>query len=304
MTAGKEVAKSAAKKRGLGRGLEALLGPKAAAEALPLQAMPGDQLRSLPIDAMVPGKYQPRRSMDEAKLEELASSIRSQGVIQPIVVREQLGADGKGGRTYEIIAGERRWRASQRAGLREMPAVIRVVDEVKELMVQHVFGVAGGFCSPLCVDVESVMFPVGNSGAELPCVRKLCTQNDTGTTCPCKQCRWVVTEFTLDADSSIQRIFKWAGLTRNIAITYSDHNRCFQLHARWRGEHRLEKSKIGDGDKHHDDFSGCLERCQACCRISKAVKLYAHPVHEAKVKAADLAVFIPLVTVIDDTASR
>ena len=129
MTAGKEVAKGAAKKRGLGRGLEALLGPKAAAEALPLQAMPGDQLRSLPIDAMVPGKYQPRRSMDDAKLEELASSIRAQGVIQPIVVREQLGADGKGGRTYEIIAGERRWRASQRAGLAEIPVVVRVVDD-------------------------------------------------------------------------------------------------------------------------------------------------------------------------------
>ena len=129
MTAGKEVAKSAAKKRGLGRGLEALLGPKAAAEALPLQAMPGDQLRSLPIDAMVPGKYQPRRSMDDAKLEELASSIRAQGVIQPIVVREHIGADGKGGRTYEIIAGERRWRASQRAGLAEIPVVVRVVDD-------------------------------------------------------------------------------------------------------------------------------------------------------------------------------
>jgi ParB family chromosome partitioning protein len=129
MTAGKEVAKSAAKKRGLGRGLEALLGPKAAAEALPLQALPGDQLRSLPIDAMVPGKYQPRRSMDDARLEELASSIRAQGVIQPIVVREHIGADGKGGRTYEIIAGERRWRASQRAGLAEIPVVVRVVDD-------------------------------------------------------------------------------------------------------------------------------------------------------------------------------
>ena len=129
MIAGKDVAKGAGKKRGLGRGLEALLGPKAAAEALPLQALPGDQLRSLPVDAMVPGKYQPRRSMDDAKLEELASSIRAQGVIQPIVVREQLGADGKGGRTYEIIAGERRWRASQRAGLSEIPVVVRVVDD-------------------------------------------------------------------------------------------------------------------------------------------------------------------------------
>ena len=94
-----------------------------------LQAMPGDVLRTLPVDAMVPGKYQPRRTMDDAKLEELASSIRAQGVIQPIVVRERLGADGKGGRTYEIIAGERRWRASQRAGLAEVPVVVREVDD-------------------------------------------------------------------------------------------------------------------------------------------------------------------------------
>ena len=129
MSVGKDGAKGAAKKRGLGRGLEALLGPKAAAEAPPLQAMPGDVLRTLPIDAMVPGRFQPRRTMDDAKLEELASSIRAQGVIQPIVVREQLGADGKGGRTYEIIAGERRWRASQRAGLSEVPVVLRVVDD-------------------------------------------------------------------------------------------------------------------------------------------------------------------------------
>ena len=129
MTVGKEAAKGGAKKRGLGRGLEALLGPKAAAEVPALQAMPGDVLRTLPVDAMVPGKYQPRRTMDDAKLEELASSIRAQGVIQPIVVRERLGADGKGGRTYEIIAGERRWRASKRAGLAEVPVVVREVDD-------------------------------------------------------------------------------------------------------------------------------------------------------------------------------
>jgi ParB family chromosome partitioning protein len=121
-----EAVKGSARKRGLGRGLEALLGPKAAAEAPALQAMPGDVLRTLPVDAMVPGKYQPRRTMDDAKLEELASSIRAQGVIQPIVVRER---GGKGGRTYEIIAGERRWRASQRAGLAEVPVVIREVDD-------------------------------------------------------------------------------------------------------------------------------------------------------------------------------
>ena len=121
-----KAAKSAAKKGALGRGLDALISAKQPALQ---QAMPGDTLRTLPVDAMVPGKYQPRRSMDDARLDELASSIKAQGVIQPIVVREQRGADGKRGRTYEIIAGERRWRASQRAGLAEVPVVVREVDD-------------------------------------------------------------------------------------------------------------------------------------------------------------------------------
>jgi ParB family chromosome partitioning protein len=114
---------STARKRGLGRGLEALLGPKAAAEAPPLEAQPGDMLRTLPLDSLTPGKYQPRRTMDQGKLGELAESIKAQGVIQPIVVRDL------GGKSYEIIAGERRWRASQLAGLTEIPVVIREVDD-------------------------------------------------------------------------------------------------------------------------------------------------------------------------------
>jgi len=117
-----------AKKRGLGRGLEALLGPKAAAETAPLEAQPGEALRQLPVTQLQPGRYQPRTGMDQAKLAELAESIRAQGVIQPIVVREIEGGAGKGAR-YEIIAGERRWRASQLAGLSEIPAVVRVVDD-------------------------------------------------------------------------------------------------------------------------------------------------------------------------------
>ena len=112
---------ASAKKRGLGRGLEALLGPKAEAPAL--EATPADTLRSLPIDALAPGRYQPRKTMDDAKLAELAESIRAQGVIQPIVVRDL------GGRSYEIIAGERRWRASRLAGLSEIPVVVREVDD-------------------------------------------------------------------------------------------------------------------------------------------------------------------------------
>src|SRR6476620_9816953 len=118
---------STAKKRGLGRGLEALLGPKAAAEAPQIvEAQPGDTLRQLPVDALVAGKYQPRRHWDEAKLNELAESIRAQGVIQPIVVRE---IRDHGGKTFEIIAGERRWRASKIAGLAEIPVVVREVDD-------------------------------------------------------------------------------------------------------------------------------------------------------------------------------
>jgi ParB family chromosome partitioning protein len=116
-------AKAPAKKRGLGRGLEALLGPKAAADAPALEATPGDTLRALPVDAIAPGKYQPRKQWDQDKLEELAESIRAQGVIQPIVVRELPD------RTFEIIAGERRWRASRLAGLAEIPAVVREVDD-------------------------------------------------------------------------------------------------------------------------------------------------------------------------------
>jgi len=112
-----------AKKRGLGRGLEALLGPKAAAETVPLEAQPGETLRRLPIAQLQPGKYQPRTGMDQGKLSELAESIKAQGVIQPIVARE-IGRN-----QYDILAGERRWRASQLAGLSDIPAVVRVVDD-------------------------------------------------------------------------------------------------------------------------------------------------------------------------------
>ena len=118
---------STAKKRGLGRGLEALLGPKGAAAATaPAQVeqpQPGDVMRTLPVQQLQPGKYQPRRDMDPDKLEELSASIKAQGVIQPIVVREL--SPGR----YEIVAGERRWRASQLAGLSEVPVVLRELDD-------------------------------------------------------------------------------------------------------------------------------------------------------------------------------
>ncbi len=115
----------ATKKTGLGRGLEALLGAgsKSAAQAAKAADPGTDGLRQLAIGLLQPGKYQPRTGMDAARLTELAESIKAQGVIQPIVARE-IGRD-----KYEIIAGERRWRAAQQAGLTEIPVVLREVDD-------------------------------------------------------------------------------------------------------------------------------------------------------------------------------
>ncbi len=119
----------AAKKSRLGRGLDALIG---APEANPAGSVPAadkappmrDGVVELKVEQLRRGRYQPRVRMDDEALEELAASIRSQGIIQPILVRE-LPAGG-----YEILAGERRWRAAQRAGLAEVPVVIRqVADE-------------------------------------------------------------------------------------------------------------------------------------------------------------------------------
>jgi len=113
----------AAKKRGLGRGLDALLA--GSSEDSPEEAVEkgSASLRDLPVDLIQPGRYQPRTGMDPEALQELADSIRSQGVVQPVVVR------GIGDGRYELIAGERRWRAAQKAGLHEIPAVIRDIPD-------------------------------------------------------------------------------------------------------------------------------------------------------------------------------
>ncbi len=111
----------AMKKRGLGRGLDVLLG--GSQHELDGSGHEGERLKTLPIEQLQPGKYQPRSQMDPAALQELSDSIRSQGLIQPIVVRPI------GNSRYEIIAGERRWRASQLAELRDVPVVVREVDD-------------------------------------------------------------------------------------------------------------------------------------------------------------------------------
>jgi len=112
------------KKRGLGRGLDALLGNAGAPES-PSSPRELSGLRDLAVDLIERSRYQPRADFNEEALQELADSIRAQGVIQPVVVRPLNGQPNR----YELIAGERRWRAAQLAGLHEVPAVVREVDD-------------------------------------------------------------------------------------------------------------------------------------------------------------------------------
>ncbi len=113
-------------RRGLGRGLDALLGEGVDTTSIAAN----EEVRRLPLDAIMPGRFQPRSEMDELGLQELAASIRAQGVVQPIVVRP---SEGEG--HYELVAGERRWRASRLAGLEEIPALVRDLPDQTVLAV-------------------------------------------------------------------------------------------------------------------------------------------------------------------------
>jgi ParB family chromosome partitioning protein len=124
------------KKPTLGRGLADLLGQARAGGTAPatdepaqVRAPADQELVRLPLDILQRGRYQPRLDMRPESLSTLADSIRSQGVVQPIVVRPIGAADEHGVQRYEIIAGERRWRAAQQAGLTEIPAIIRQVPD-------------------------------------------------------------------------------------------------------------------------------------------------------------------------------
>lgn len=120
----------ATKRPSLGRGLGALLGQPAPLESTTVAPIrPDEELVKLPVDLLQRGKYQPRIDMHQDTLQELADSIKAQGVIQPILVRPlHEGAPGQP-RRYEIIAGERRWRAAQLAGLHEIPSIVRRVPD-------------------------------------------------------------------------------------------------------------------------------------------------------------------------------
>ena len=125
-------------KKGLGRGLDALLSGRAAP-----QAAPGEVLREIPLDALQPSRFQPRQEIAPEALEELAQSIRAQGVVQPLVTRELK----EGG--YEIIAGERRWRAARLAGLKRVPAVVRKVDDTAAMAVALIENIQREDLAPL-----------------------------------------------------------------------------------------------------------------------------------------------------------
>ena len=122
--------------KGLGRGLDALLGKDE-------EAAGGETLKTVKLEELQPGKYQPRTRMDQASLEELARSLKTQGVMQPILARTL----GKG--RYEIIAGERRWRAAKIAGLREIPVVIREVPDSAALAMALIENIQRENLNPL-----------------------------------------------------------------------------------------------------------------------------------------------------------
>lgn len=126
------------KKRGLGRGLDALLGDIAVAPEVS-----SDQLQTLPIELLQRGRYQPRKDINPEKLQDLANSIRSQGVVQPLVVRK-IDAE-----RYEIVAGERRWRAAQMVGLAEIPVVVRDIDDRSAMAIALIENIQREELNPL-----------------------------------------------------------------------------------------------------------------------------------------------------------
>ena len=129
----------AAKKRGLGRGLDALLGSASS----PISVSDSDELHELALDQLEPGRHQPRKEFDQASLDALAESIKAQGVVQPIVARPS------GGGKFEIVAGERRWRAARLAGMKSIPAVVRTMDDRSAMAVALVENIQRSDLNPL-----------------------------------------------------------------------------------------------------------------------------------------------------------
>ena len=168
------------KQKGLGRGLDALLG--GSDDAAP---PPTSRSRTVRVERLQPGKYQPRTQMDEASLDELAASIKAQGLMQPILVRPV------GGERYEIIAGERRWRAAQLAGLAEVPVVVRDVPDQAALAMALIENIQREDLNPL-EEAHGHPAPGRRVQADAPgggrCGRPL-ARGDDATCCACSTCR-------------------------------------------------------------------------------------------------------------------
>jgi ParB family chromosome partitioning protein len=128
----------------LGRGLAALIGDMAAVEGV-RTADAANAVRRVPIGALVANRQNPRRDFDPDQLEELTSSIREKGIMQPLLVRPSAGEAGR----YELIAGERRWRAAQRAGLADVPVIVREVDDKEALELAIIENVQRADLNPL-----------------------------------------------------------------------------------------------------------------------------------------------------------
>ena len=135
----------AEKRKSLGRGLDALLGGATQTHT----SNTTKSLNELPIEEVGPGPFQPRKKINEQQLSELSASIEAQGVLQPIVVRERAVQDSQTGIRYEIIAGERRWRAAQIANLETIPAVVKTVSDIDAVAIALIENIQRENLNPL-----------------------------------------------------------------------------------------------------------------------------------------------------------
>lgn len=139
----KKVSKKVTRTSRLGRGLDQLLGSRKPSSNSENESFEPSELQTLPINKLQPGQYQPRSIMDQSKLQELADSIAAQGIVQPIVVRKITSNQ------YEIIAGERRWRAAQLAHLTEVPALVKDVDDQQTIAMALIENIQREDLNPL-----------------------------------------------------------------------------------------------------------------------------------------------------------
>ena len=135
----------AEKRKSLGRGLDALLGGSTQTHT----SNTTKSLNELPIEEVGPGPFQPRKKINEQQLNELSASIEAQGVLQPIAVRERAVQDSQTGIRYEIIAGERRWRAAQLANLETIPAVVKTVSDIDAVAIALIENIQRENLNPL-----------------------------------------------------------------------------------------------------------------------------------------------------------